>query len=197
MTPRQKIFVLEYVRTGNATQSAKTAGYSEKTARKIGSRLLTYVDVKEAVRTRRDEIVQQYRDRCDETVEKIRQCYNYDVSKLITADGVLITNPADIPDEIKPAIQSIKIIKKKRTGEYLSPDGSTTHTWNSECENIWDELYEIKFTDKLKALELMGRFQALFTDNVNLGGQENLGVIRMPNKSPEGAECPETEENKA
>ena len=48
---RKRAFVLEYVANGgNATEAAKTAGYSETTARQQGSRLLTNVDILAAVR---------------------------------------------------------------------------------------------------------------------------------------------------
>lgn len=46
MTIKQKKFADEYIKTGNATQSAINAGYSEKTARKIGSENLTKPDIK-------------------------------------------------------------------------------------------------------------------------------------------------------
>lgn len=46
LTIKQKKFADEYIKTGNATQSAINAGYSEKTARKIGSENLTKPDIK-------------------------------------------------------------------------------------------------------------------------------------------------------
>lgn len=45
MNARQIKFCYEYASSGNATQSAILAGYSKKTARSIGQRLLTNVDV--------------------------------------------------------------------------------------------------------------------------------------------------------
>lgn len=45
LTQKQVIFAKEYIKTGNATQSALKAGYSEKTAQAQGSRLLTNVMV--------------------------------------------------------------------------------------------------------------------------------------------------------
>lgn len=42
---RQKAFCEYYVASGNATESAKKAGYSERTAKSIGQRLLTFVDI--------------------------------------------------------------------------------------------------------------------------------------------------------
>lgn len=40
LNPRQRKFVKEYTKTSNATESAKKAGYSPKTAYSIGSELL-------------------------------------------------------------------------------------------------------------------------------------------------------------
>lgn len=49
LNPRQKRFVSEYTIDCNATQAAIRAGYSRKTAKQIASRLLTNVDVADAV----------------------------------------------------------------------------------------------------------------------------------------------------
>lgn len=43
---RQESFCLEYAKCGNATESAKKAGYAEKTSYSIGQRLLKKVEVK-------------------------------------------------------------------------------------------------------------------------------------------------------
>lgn len=46
MNKKQKRFADEYLIDCNATKAAIRAGYSEKTAKSIGQRLLTYVDIK-------------------------------------------------------------------------------------------------------------------------------------------------------
>lgn len=43
---KQENFCLEYAKCGNATESAKKAGYAEKTAYSQGQRLLKHVEVK-------------------------------------------------------------------------------------------------------------------------------------------------------
>jgi len=58
LNAKQQRFVEEYIIDLNATQAAIRAGYSEKTAKSIGQRLLTYVDVKTAI----DENLQRMRD---------------------------------------------------------------------------------------------------------------------------------------
>ena len=52
MSEMQKRFADYYLETGNATESAKRAGYSKKTARSQGQRLLTNVDIKNYIEER-------------------------------------------------------------------------------------------------------------------------------------------------
>lgn len=55
MNPKQQHFVDAYLRTGNATESAKQAGYSPPTAHSIGSRLLKHVEVVQALNAAQDK----------------------------------------------------------------------------------------------------------------------------------------------
>lgn len=56
LTPKQKKFADEYIKTGNATQSAIEAGYSKKTARSVGSENLTKPDISEYIAKRLEKI---------------------------------------------------------------------------------------------------------------------------------------------
>lgn len=61
MNARKERFCLEYAASGNATQAAIAAGYSQKTARSQGQRLLTNADIKSRLEklqqeTRREKI---------------------------------------------------------------------------------------------------------------------------------------------
>lgn len=49
---QQQAFVEHYLETWNAAEAARRAGYSAKTARQQGSRLLTKVDVRQAIEAR-------------------------------------------------------------------------------------------------------------------------------------------------
>lgn len=52
LTPKQKAFADYYIECGNATKAAKRAGYSEKTAAKIGSENLQKLDISEYIARR-------------------------------------------------------------------------------------------------------------------------------------------------
>ena len=56
LTPKQKAFADYYIELGNATQAAIQAGYSKKTARKIGNENLTKLDIKNYIDERLNKI---------------------------------------------------------------------------------------------------------------------------------------------
>lgn len=56
ITIKQKKFAAELIKTSNATQAAKNAGYSKKTARQIGSQNLTKVVIQEEIKTAAQEL---------------------------------------------------------------------------------------------------------------------------------------------
>lgn len=56
MNQRKRAFCEAYLVSGNATDAAIKAGYSTRTARSIGQRLLTNVDIQEYLEQRNQEI---------------------------------------------------------------------------------------------------------------------------------------------
>lgn len=56
LTAKQRLFADEYIKSGNATQSAIKAGYSSKTVRSIGQENLTKPDIKAYIEAKMAEI---------------------------------------------------------------------------------------------------------------------------------------------
>ena len=56
MSEKQKAFCDYYIETANATEAARRAGYSEKTAKSIGSENLTKPNLKEYIELRLKEL---------------------------------------------------------------------------------------------------------------------------------------------
>lgn len=56
ISPRQKKFADEYIKTGIAEKAAIAAGYSEKTARSSGARLLTNAGVSQYIKDTMDKL---------------------------------------------------------------------------------------------------------------------------------------------
>lgn len=56
MNQRKRAFCEAYLISGNATDAAREAGYSPRSARSIGQRLLTFDDMREYLERRNQEI---------------------------------------------------------------------------------------------------------------------------------------------
>ena len=99
MTYKQELFIQEYIKTGNATSSAIKAGYSKRTAKSIGQRLLTFVNIKKRI----EELSQKIANNNIMTAKE-RQEY---LTKLINSDDVKVSDKLKALD-----------ILNKMTGEY-------------------------------------------------------------------------------
>ena len=88
LTPRQRLFVAEYLRILNATQSAIKAGYSKKTAGVIAEQNLRKLEIIEALAQARNSI---------EKREETSLMGAHETDKLL--DIVMRANPQDYFDE--------------------------------------------------------------------------------------------------
>lgn len=145
LTDKQRKFVSEYLVDLNATQAAIRAGYSERTAKSQGQRLLTNVDVSAALaaaqaeREQRTEITQ---DRVVSELAKIAFGSARDVMEW-GPSGVMLKNSDDLTDDQAAGVAEVS--------ESTTKDGGSL---------------KLKRHDKVKALELLGRHLGMFTDKV-------------------------------
>ena len=103
LTPKQSLFVAEYLVDLNATQAAIRAGYSEKTAQEQPSRLLSKVIISDAIQSamnKRSERVDISADyvlkTIQETIERCKQAV-----PVKTADGETGEYKFDAPAVLK------------------------------------------------------------------------------------------------
>ena len=143
-TAKKALFVQEYLVDLNATQAAIRAGYSEKTARSQGQRLLTNVDIKTAIAKAKKERADRLEISQDRVALELARIGYADIRKLFKETGE-IKDPLELDKNTASAIYSIKFTKK----EFHDRDnGSLLFT---ECN------YEYKFWDKNKALTELGK----------------------------------------
>jgi phage terminase small subunit len=72
LTDKQERFCQEYVVDLNSAAAARRAGYSEKTANRLGSRLLSNVDIQRRISELQDGRVKRCEITADEVVKKLR-----------------------------------------------------------------------------------------------------------------------------
>lgn len=113
LTPKQLKFANEYIKTGNATQSAIKAGYSEKTARSIGKENLTKPYIKDYVEEQTNKLSEGTIMDAQEAMELL--------SKIAIGkekETVIISGPMGVEEhkkeaDLKTRISAIKEILKR------------------------------------------------------------------------------------
>lgn len=110
LTPKQKIFVEEYLQDMNGAQAAKRAGFSPKTAKVIASKLLSRPEIKQAIQQalneRRDFLIanrnermifltQTMRDSEESTKYRLKAC---ELLSKIDGDNFLKNEGATLAD---------------------------------------------------------------------------------------------------
>ena len=167
LEPRQYRFVEEYLVDLNATQAAIRAGYSEKTARQMGSENLTKPVIQEAInrmvaaRSKRVQITQ------DMVLRELAMIAFVDIRQAFDADGNLLPIK-DMPEEVARAVAGLDISHDKIRSVGDGDDKQTVEEMTKR----------LKLIDKKGSLELLGRHLKLFgADNqVNLNFPKRIKV---------------------
>ena len=150
LTVKQQVFIHEYLIDLNARQAAIRAGYSPKTARDIGPKLLRRPAIQTAIATRLAERSQRVEVQQDRVLLEIARLAFNDPRRAFDANGALLPIQ-DWPDETAAAIASIKI------NEIKDADGA-----------VVGETKEIRFWDKGKQLELAARHLGMLNDRLEI-----------------------------
>ncbi|MBD0822624.1 terminase small subunit [Aestuariibaculum marinum] len=107
LSPKREMFCQEYVVDYNATQAAIRSGYSERTARSQGQRLLTKADISARIEELKEEIKERNKITIDECVQMLTAMARFDVADLYNEDGSLKAMK-DIPKEARLVIEGFE-----------------------------------------------------------------------------------------
>lgn len=159
LTEKQKRFVDEYLVDLNATAAAKRAGYSEKTADRIGPELLGKTCVSAAIQEaikKRQKRVEITQERVLEELAAIAFANGTDFAT-ITRNGLVRLTPTDDLSEDKK--KAVAVIKE---GQYGT---------------------EVKLHDKVKALELLGKHLGVFDGGNGPGSEQENNIFEVIDQS--------------
>lgn len=141
LTDKQEQFCLEYLTDLNATQAAIRAGYSENTANEQGSRMLAKVNVQKRIAELQAERAERLQIQQDDILRELASiafaspAHYMDVVQVDGTSRILVKPTAEWTEQQKAAVTSIK----------NTPNG-----------------VEIRLSDKVKALELLGKHLGMF-----------------------------------
>ncbi len=149
---RQRLFVAEYLGNGfNASRAARAAGYSESTAAKQSTRLTRNPKLARIVADQAQKEMARREITAERVLEEMAKLAFFDPRRIFDVNGGLLP-PSQMGDEEAAAIAGLDLRQMQ--------DGS--------------EMKKIKLADKLKSLEVLGRYLRLFTERVEHSG--TLGV---------------------
>ena len=145
LTIKQQLFIKEYLKEFNAKKSAEMAGYSKKTAYSIAGLLLNNIEVQKAIKK---EIVKVFEGKdveLDKIVTEISKIAFLDIKEFLSYDnnGVYFKD-SDLVDGT--------MIKKVKSTTLTTKEGDVRTTM------------EFELHDKLKALEMLGKWKSMFND---------------------------------
>ncbi len=151
-------FVREYLRDNNGTQAAIRAGYSPRTAKQMGSQLLTRVDISRAVAAQQEKLLKPITDRYLVNAERItRELALLGFSNMgdyghVDDEGEFRINLANTDRDALAAIHTIKTKRTIRTIGDIDIEETAT---------------ELRLAPKREALVDLGKVIGLFKDGVD------------------------------
>lgn len=146
---KQELFCQEYLLDLNATQAAIRAGYAVSTAQSASRWISRENPEKPRLRARVDELLAKRAARTgvnqDRVIRELARIAFLDPTELANInEGTILDNTTE---DDRAALASVKV----KSGEDFTER-------------------EIRFADKLKALELLGKHLGMYTDKVDITG---------------------------
>lgn len=148
--PSHEIFAREWLTHFNATKAAIAAGYSRKAATNLGYKALKLPAVQSIIERELKRRFQNYEVTQDQIIKELVKIAFSDVSEFVSwdSDGMVL----------KPSSQ----LEEMQTGAVAE----VIESKKGKAKNVKFRLY-----DKLKALELLGKYKGLFPDKVQHSGK--------------------------
>lgn len=159
LTEQQELFCREYIVDLNGTQAAIRAKYSEKTAAEQASRLLTNAKITEKIQGLMKKRLERIDFDADTVLQELLKIALVDIGEAFDETGKLLPIKL-MPKHLRQSIASVETFEEfQGRGEEREYIGDTKR---------------VKFWDKTRALELLGKNLKLFTDLKELSGRVTL-----------------------
>jgi len=157
---KQAAFCREYIKDLNATQAAIRAGYSQRTANRLASHLLSKVDIQNEISSQIEAILEQSK------VPLKKQLFNYWMKRAFYD----VTEIIDLQGEIKLTEEQLR-----EKGLYVCID-SVNKKINAQGETI----ITYQFADKDKAADMLQKYiQMIKEQPLELTGSVILNILNQ------------------
>lgn len=113
LTEKQKKFADYYIELGNATQAAIKAGYSKKTANRIGPENLSKLVIKKYIDERMEQLASERIMSAQEILERLTKIAKADITETVIISGADGVEEVEKPPDFKVQIQAMKELLKR------------------------------------------------------------------------------------
>ena len=138
MNERQKRFVDFYIKTGNASEAARLAGYSKKNARYIGTELMAKPDISAAITARLKELESKRVADAQEVLEHLTAVVRGELTEeVVTQSGKKFVVEVSEKDKLKAADMLLKVAGVYREKVDVKVDSSTLFV--KTLEKVWSK----------------------------------------------------------
>ena len=162
LTAKQSLFVEEYLKDLNATQAAKRAGYSDKTAASIGGENLQKPEIQQAIEEQKAKRIKRTQIDADYVLKQLHGIVDADVLDIVDAQGNML--PVDQWPKIwRQMVNGIEVVDLWERGE------------QGNKEKI-GEITKVKLVDRAKMMKMLGDHVDVgaFAQNLKVSGQVEL-----------------------
>ncbi len=172
LTPKQKIFADEYLIDLNATRAYKMAYPNvtkEETAAAAGARLLRNVKVEEYIQERMKDREKRTEITQDMVLKELAKVGFFDIRRLFDDSG----KPLDITgldNETAACIVGLEVMD--------------IYEGTGEDKEFVGYIKKYKLSDKLKALEMIGRHLGMFKDKIDIQHSGQIGGVMIIDDIP-------------
>lgn len=116
LTQKQKLFADNYIKSGNATQSAIDAGYSKRSARQVGANNMSKHDIKSYIDKRMQQIEDEKIADATEVLQYFTSVLRGEVEETVVVGGPMGAEAVDKPPDIKTRLSAGKELLKRYPG---------------------------------------------------------------------------------
>lgn len=159
LTDKQRLFVHEYLKDLNASKAALRAGYSEASAYNQGYELMKMPLVQAEIQKAMDERAERVNISAAKILKRLDDIADIDIGEAYDDNGRLLPIK-EMPVHIRKAISSVKVYEDFIDSTKIG------------------EIREVKFWDKLKSNELLGKHLKLFTDVLDVNDSSIADKMR-------------------
>lgn len=154
LTPKEQVFVREYLKDGNGTRAATAAGYSARTAHVAASKLLRKGKISTELAKQREKLFSKLEISAERVIQGLAELAFFDPRKMFNPDGTM-KKLTEMDDETVRAVAGMDVEKLFR------------HFGKGQAEEV-GTITKVRLADRGLNLERLGRYFKLFTDKVEV-----------------------------